>query len=255
MRAQVCLPILAFTVIGCADPIATLNKELEKQGYIAYTTPLRFAGTGTLIGGSPRAMNLIAPPERCFPGISGGDSPLRFRDDTTLPNSKANFLVNVSVSGDLFKALGSSAPTIRAGAALNVAQAIELEFDGVHVEYIDSIRLVEYYRTKISEECRLWLDDVGFISQAIVADKMRFSFYQKDGGKIQLTVDNIKNLLNISADASWEIERGSTIVITSPKYIGYQLGKLRKEDNGMSLRRASKVMLNHWIFTSVGIFH
>ncbi len=84
---------------------------------------------------------------------------------------------------------------------------------------------------------------------------MKFAFYDKTGGKIQITVDNIQQYLDLSAVGSWEIDQSSTLIINTPKYIGYQLGELREADNGLSLKRATKVIMNTWVFTDVGIFN
>jgi len=123
------------------------------------------------------------------------------------------------------------------------------------VEYIDSVRLVDFYQTQMSDNCRAYLNaGVGFVIQAIVVDKMRFSLFTKDGGQVELTLNNINQYLDISANTQWEIDQTASLVILTPKYIGYQLGELVEEDRGLSLRRASQVILNRWIFNDIGVF-
>ena len=47
------------------------HEEIARYGYINYTTPLQYAGTGTMIGGSPKTMELIAHPEHVFQKVVG----------------------------------------------------------------------------------------------------------------------------------------------------------------------------------------
>jgi hypothetical protein len=239
---------------GCGNPLQTFYDQLKQYGYIAYTTPLEVAGTGTLIGGTPKAMSIIANPNTCFPDVGPSGYALRFRDETVLPSTKAHFFVNTDIQVSFMKALATGAPSISAGVSLKNVSTMELEFQGVHVEYFDSVKLVDYYRNHMSAICQDYLDRVGFIIQAIVVDQMRFSLFTSDGGHVHLTVDNINQYLNISIDTEWEIDRTASLIIKTPKFIGYQLGELRKQDLGLSLRRATKTSLNTWVFTDIGIF-
>ena len=73
---------LFFLVTNCSHPIDYFYKEVRKYGYIHYTTPLRYSGTGTLIGGQPSSMKIISHPHTCFPEeIEGQKTNLRFKDE------------------------------------------------------------------------------------------------------------------------------------------------------------------------------
>lgn len=241
-------------LMGCGDPLNAFYTELKRYGYIPYTTPLEVAGTGTLIGGSPKAMSIVANPRTCFPEVGTGEDAIRFRDETVLPSTKEHFFVNTDIKFKFMKALGAGAPSIKAGLKLNNVQTMELEFDGVHVEYFDSVRLVSYYRTHMSDVCKEYLDKVGFIIQAIVTDKMKFTLFTKDGGRIQLTMENMNQYFDLAADIEWEVDRTSSLIIKTPKYIGYQLGQMRQKDNGLVLSRATQVLADKWIFRDIGVF-
>lgn len=255
MRTKVLMSLsIFFLLLGCADPLMSYYDQMKKIGYIPYSTPLQVAGTGTLIGGSPKAMEIIAHPSTCFPDIDMGSTKVRFRDDTVLPKTSVHFSVSTDLQFRFFKALSAGAPSIQAGVQVNEVGSIEMDFEGVHVEYLDSVRLVDFYRRHMSEICREYLNRVGVIFQAIVVDKMRFAFMSKNGGKIHISLDNINQYLDITADAQWQIDQNSTLVITTPKYLGYQLGALQEQDDGLSLRRATTVELNKWIFKDIGVF-
>lgn len=246
--------LLSLSMLSaCKDPLDAYYKQLKLYGYIPYTTPLAVAGTGTLIGGSPKSMAVIANPETCFPEIPG-EPRLRYRDDSTLPKTTVHFSVSTNVQVRFLKALSAGAPSIQAGLKLNDISNMEVDFQGVHIEYIDSVHLVDYYRQHVSNICKDYLDKVGFIIQAIVVDQMKVSLYTHDGGQFQLTVNNTNQYFDLSVDTEWEVDTTGSLIITTPKYIGYQLGQLREQDQGLSLRRATKTILNHWIFEDIGIF-
>jgi hypothetical protein len=82
---------------------------------------------------------------------------------------------------------------------------------------------------------------VGFISEAIKVDEMRFRFYSTNGAAINLTTLDPKTLIEIGLGTSWQISKSYELVITTPKYIGYRMGRLTRSDNGVSLCRANKV--------------
>lgn len=244
----------AFYFVSCSNPAGFLNNEIKRLGYIPYTTPLKHAGTGTLVGGSPNSMSIVAHPDSCFPVVMENNQRLRRRDDTSLPTRNEHFHVNGDIVVDVMDAIGNAAPTIGTNFRFKEVQSMELEFKGVHIEYLDSISLVNYYRNEMSWACQEYLDRVGFIIQAITADEMRFRFYKKNGGRIYLDVRNIEEYLDISLDIQWEITQNTTFIIKTPKYIGYQLGSLKRSDNGLSLLRASKTSFNKWVFKEVSVF-
>lgn len=249
--------ILIAGLFACSDgPMDFFNRQMQEYGYIAYQTPLQFAGTGTLVGGRPDALSIIAHPQTCFPSEVGGvRTGLRQRDESTLPTTHETITVEGGASVELFKALRVGSPSISAGTRLKEVSAIELSFNGVHIEYIDAIRLAEFYRQSLSDICKDYLDQVGFIIQAIRVDQMEFKFFKKDEGRIAITADNIEEFVDISADTSWHIERSGSLVINTPKYVGYQLGSLKREDQGLVLQRATTTRFNRFIFEPINIFN
>lgn len=245
--------ILLWSLIGC-NPIDPLYKEIKKYGYIPYTTPLQYAGTGTLVGGSPSSLSLIASPETCFPNqINGVPTNLRQIDDSTLPHTVYKVSANGNANIKLFNFLSIGNPIISAGAQFGIVKTTELSMEGVHIEYMDSIKLSEYY-PQMPAICREYLKHVGFIIQAIKVDKLSFKFYSSSGGAINLNLQNIQEIVNISANATWNIENSVTLNITTPKYIGYQLGKLQEQDQGLVLYRATRTVLNKFHFDPIDIF-
>ena len=67
-------------------------------------------------------------------------------------------------------------------------------------------------------------------------------------------MDNIKEIINIGVDLSWEIVNDVELVITTPKYLGYQLAKLQRQDNGIGLWRATRTRHDRFVFEWIKLF-
>ena len=246
---------LSFFLAACGNPIAQLKTQLKKDGYILYQTPLAEAGTGTLLGGAPSSMSIIAGPDTCFPEqMNGTSTQIRKTDAAAI----ANYSKTVSFAGnaavDLSKFMQTGNPLFNIGAGIDSSTTIELQFGGVQVEYLDSVLLESYYNTQMSGECKAMLNSAGFIIQALRVDKMQYAFNRVGNGYIQLTLDNVSQYFNIDANAKYHIEQNYLLTFDTPKYIGYQLGRLQTADKGISLERASTVVLNQYVFKSLSLF-
>ena len=104
------------------------------------------------------------------------------------------------------------------------------------------------------ETCREYLDDVGFVIQALITDSMKISIKKVGGLNIGLNSDNVADYFEFEAGVDWQIVDEYSIEISTPKYIGYQLGRLRLEDDGRVLYRAKTVEDDQFIFEAIGLF-
>ncbi len=238
-----------------ANPLHYLKREIKKSGYILFRTPLASAGTGTLVGGTPKAMSIVADPQTCFPYVVDGQpSLIRKVEETNLGSISQTTSFDGKVAVDLLKFMNTGNSIFTVGAGVNVVQSVVLEFEGAKIEYIDTILLLDFYQHHLSDSCKKILDSVGFIIQALRVDKMRYSFKDKSGAYLKLDMEGISKILNINADIKYHIEKDYTLVIDTPKYIGYQLGRLREKDEGTSLYRAQRTFFNRYLFRSISIF-
>jgi hypothetical protein len=240
---------------GCDGPLLAFKDEIRRSGHIPFENPLAFASTGTLVGGTPDRLQLIAPPETCFPSeVAGQPTRLRFVDNTALPRRSTMTTVGFSANVEVLGMLSTGNGGIGAGVDFQHVDRMELAFDGVHIEYMDSIRLTQFYRESLGDLCKDYLDRVAFVVQAIQAEKTSFKFYSKDGGGIRLSMENLKQFVDVSLDLRFEIINQLELVITTPKYLGYQLGKLQRSDQGLAFQRASRVRDGRFLFESIDVF-
>lgn len=219
-----------------------------------YQNPIAKAGTGTLIGGRPNSMMYVADPQTCFNDNYELPVQLRRIDHIELPDIAKTIKVEGGVNADLLNVLGTGEAPIRAGVGFNKVQTIELSFEDVQLEYLDSVAIKYYYDNVMDETCKDFLDQVGFIIQAIKVGKMRFVFTDKNGAKIELSTPVIEDILRLGVDIEYSIENRYSLIIETPKYLGYQLGQLRKSDNGYTLYRASTTKKNQYVFKSINVF-
>jgi hypothetical protein len=119
---------------------------------------------------------------------------------------------------------------------------------------MSSIDVTDWYQNGMSNTCKQYLNDVGFIIQGLKADTLKISFKKKSGLNINIDADNISQFIGISAGVQWEIVDNTTIIITTPKYVGYQLGRLRLTDEGRTLYRAVSVKDDKYLFESISVF-
>lgn len=239
---------------GC-DNVDSLRQKIKSLGYIYYETPLAQAGPGTLVMGGPKNLQFVTGPDTCFPReINGASTGLYYRDDTSIPETHYEATGSGNVAIKLINFMSQGNPMMEIGAGFSEVQKIDLKMDGVHVEYIDSIKLMHFYQHNLSVDCKTFLERVGFMIQALKVDRLTYEFYNKFGAKIELTLQGIKEILDIHADVKFEIVNQTQLVITTPKYIGYQLARLQAQDNGMAFFRATKTMLNKFVFKDMSIF-
>lgn len=249
--------IISFVPLftACGNTVKALEDQIEKFGYILFRTPVELSGTGTMVGGSPKSLSFVAGPQTCFPDpTQEGALPLRHVDNANLPSLNQSVSFEGNLKLEIIKFLGNGNGLFKVKSGFDTVSALEIEFGDAKVEYIDSVVLEDFYKEQMSESCKNFLDKVGFIIQALRVDTMKFKFKRSSGGYIDFSIDNIQEILDIAANVNWRIEQNTTLIITSPKYVGYQLGNLVRSTNGHSLYRASRTRGNKFIFENIGIF-
>jgi hypothetical protein len=255
MKIQIALCSLLFLLISCGNPVKVLKKEIKKSGHILYQNPLSHAGTGTLIGGPPKQMMVVADPQTCYPDeVDYVSTGLRRSEGSVLPNKYRNFNFDIKASADFLDMIANSGGLISAGVGFNMVHNMEVTFEDVTIEYIDSVRLYQFYNLQMDPICKDFLDQVGFIIQAIKIGKMSIKLYNKYGNNIELNVPVLESVFNLDVGLDWSLENRSSLVINSPHYVGFQLGKLTRSDGGMVLQRAAKTRGNKYVFQDVSTF-
>lgn len=248
------LMTLTLIFVSCGNPVKILKKEINKQGYILYQNPIEHAGSGTLVGGPPSHMMLVAHPQTCFPDTNEFEQGIRHNDPVVLPDIAKSITTSGNMNIELLDLLGTGSGVMEIGAGFDVVETIKLSFEDVSVEYLDSVMLKVYYDNMMDSVCKEFLDQVGFVVQALKVGKMKFEFTNNSGALIELTTPIIEDIVKLGFDVQWRIENKYSLVIETPKYLGYQLGQLRKKDNGFAFYRAATIKKNKYQFKSMNVF-
>ena len=249
MNTKRIVTTLALALLGTAcdtpisDPLTALNELVKPMGYIGWQNPLKNTNTGTMVGGRPSAVSFVAPASDCF-----GEQVRRYEDFSEYSTVKTyNFQGSLGF-------LLSGNPILSAGLGLNKNVFVHIELSGLTTEYMSSIDVTDWYQNGMSNTCKQYLNDVGFVMQALKADKLKITFAKKSGVAINLDADNISQYIGIAVGVDWSVEDNTTIVINTPKYIGYQLGRLRLDDEGRSLWRAMTTKDDKYVFERIALF-
>jgi len=226
------------------DPNKAIDGLVKDFGYIGYQNAVENAGTGTLIGGRPDAVSYVAHPDDCFD-----------REIITRHTDRSEYTRKYSYKfqGSLGFLLSGNF-ILGAGLSLKKDITVEIELSGLTTEFMSSIDVTDWYMNGMSETCRLYLNDVGFVIQALKAEKLSIAFKKVSGNSIGLNLDNVSEYVEFQTGVDWEIVDETRIEITTPKYIGYQLGRLRLEDDARSLWRAMSVVDDKYFFERIALF-
>ncbi len=226
------------------DPVSVINGLVKEYGYIGFQNPLKESKTGTMLAGRPTALSFVANHRECFPP----ESVERFEDFSNVEKK-----YTYTFQGGLgFLSQGN--PVVSGGLDLKSNIFVDIELNGLIIEYMSSVGVSEWYNNGMSETCKMYLNDVGFIIQALMTEKMTISLRDEKGVVIGLDANNVQKFLKFNLGVNWKIVDSYKVVIDEPKYIGYQLGRLRLEDNGRTLYRAMTVKDDKFVFESIGVF-
>ncbi len=249
-KALLSLPFLFLGFTSCEDaitddPVSALNGLVKEYGHIGHINPLDSSGTGTMLAGSPSTLAYIASAEECFPSDV---VPRQYDRQYFNRTYSYNFQGNLG-----FTVFGTA--LFSAGLGLDKSHNVQIQLNGLTVEYMSSLDITNWYVESMSDVCKLYLDDVGFIIQALITDSMTITISKVGGTNVGLSADNISDFIQFEAGVDWQIIDGYTVEINTPKYIGYQLGRLRLEDNGRTLYRAMTAENDQFVFESLSLFN
>lgn len=243
------LIFIALVLSACGSPRDALNKVIREKNFIPYEMPMPSTRVGTMLRGNNSEMYLVARPEKCFPDTA--PQPLRWIQPTDLPSEyrQLEFGFNLAIS-PIFST-GNFSLGFRASA--NDVKTVQIEFTNPSVEFLDESAFHIYYQQVMSEECKSLLTQYPFIGQGLRIESMSFVFKDSRGAAINLT-SRVGEIVDISPGVSWRIDRDYTLVITTPKYIGYRMAQLISSSSGVKLSYASSANSHgHWIFRDVDV--
>jgi hypothetical protein len=229
------------------DPVSALNGLVSPYGFIGFQNAMdrgdQGTHTGILVGGRPTSLAYVSSSDTCFPQ---NDFLPRYQDKANI-----NKTYNYSFQGNLgFLTLGI--PLISAGFGIQDSMTVNVELNGLVIEYVDSIDVTDWYREGMRNTCREYLEEVGFLIQTIHTDSMKLSIKRLGGTNIGLSADNVNDYFQFEAGVNWEIVDNYTIEISTPHTLGYQIALMKPEDNGQALYRAMSAKDDAFVFEKIG---
>ena len=240
-----------FLLSGCKNPETFYFKEVQNWGFIPFKNPINQLGVGTIFRGKPSKLTPIAPSIRCFPeSIQGVPTEIRWVTELDLPHTYRNMQIDFNVKLNSLMAMGT--PGIQFNLSMNKVNKVDLSVKGAQIERFDHLALQDFYQQAMTEECRIFVLKYPFTYEALKITSMSFVFLDQFGGKISLNATNISDFANIGADVIWNIENGYELVVTSPKYIGYRLVKLRETDDGWINLVSSSLKRDAFVWEELG---
>lgn len=229
------------------DPVSELNAIVKPLGFIGFQNAMERGDgdthTGIMIGGTPTSLSYVSNYNTCFPQI---DQLQRYQDKANINKS-----YSYTYQGNLgFLTLGI--PIVSAGLGLKDNMNVQIEINGLTIEYMDSIDVTDWYRDGMRDTCRDYLKNFGFFIQTIHTESMKLSIKRVGGTDIGLSADNVNDFFEFEAGVHWEVIDEKTVEITSPHTLGYQIALMRPQDNGQVLMRATHVEENKFVFEEIG---
>lgn len=231
MKRFLIFSTLAILLASCQNPQANFDQIILESGFIPFRNPLSDANVGTIVKGSPKSLLMIAPSERCFPStIDDHDTELVFINKTDLPDRYQEMTVDFSAQISSITENGN--PTVEFNTTFKRAKTVSIKFENAQIESLDEIAFEDYYLNLMSDSCKKLIHRTPFLVGALRVEKMNYTFKDEVGGSIQLNVNNIDEIVKLHAGVKWSIKNNYTLVIETPKYIGYRLAKISEKDLG-----------------------
>jgi len=193
---------------------------------------------GTIIKGNASTLITAVPSYRCFPEFIGDyATELVHVNKTDLPEKYQEFTMEFGTQLSALSENGN--PTFEFNANFKRAKTISVKFEGAQIESLDEFSFENFYLDAIPEACKKNLLRSAFVVGALKVEKMNFTFKDEYGAEIALDVNNIEEIVKFHAGVKYSVKNNYTLVIETPKYVGYRLAKISPRSDGLIQSYAS----------------
>ena len=138
---------------------------------------------------------------------------------------------------------GSGNPLFKFNYNSAIVSELNIELKGAKAILLNSRSFARFFHSELDEFCKYDLLEQGlfYISESLKVDQMKLSFTNSTGGKIELSAENLKEFINFESELEWEIVNNYELIVKSPKYIGYKIGKLEKKKGRIIMSESNLV--------------
>lgn len=222
-----CRIILGISLLGlvACNPRKELDNQIEDAQFIPHHLVVEDAMPGSLYDrGKPGDMVNLGTYDECF-----SPENLRTTGKVDMPVTKKKVTLNLDANLDLLTGPGN--PLLKFAAQHSSVKEVELEMGNVTYEKMSIRKVRNHFLRGMDDLCQSDLvNQLNFIVGALKVETLRFKFKSHQQGYVKLDVDKLEEIVDIELNANWEIENEYTLVINSPKYIGYHMAQMRKDE-------------------------
>lgn len=238
-------PFVALAV-SCGGQSASdfYHSKIKETEHIPYLTPMSFSGAGSFVFNKPSSLDVYLPPGNCIHHDIIQNRPLNDREreriGLALASQGANDIeLDNHAAREVFGLLGNGNIVIRIGVKFGDAERVYFKWEDPTINYIDDQSILDYFKYgDVDEGCYDIYRKYPFINSALKVDRLTFRFRNSRGGWMELTSENVGDIVEIGAGIDWEIENNTTLIIETPKHIGYRLGKFSFLGDSISVKHS-----------------
>ena len=218
---------------------------IQNQGFVPFVSPISNTLPGSLFAETSSESNLIsvAPYSECFEPKA-----LRYERELDLPSQTKKMKIKSNI--DLSQMTGTGNPLFKFNYNSSVVRELNIELKGAREILLNARYFARFFHSELDDFCKYDLIEQGlfYISESLKVEKMKMSFTNSAGGIIEISADNLNEFIEFESEVEWEILNKYELLVSSPKFIGYKIGKLERKDGLIIMSEANVVDGNSFTF-------
>jgi hypothetical protein len=234
-----------FIISACNNPQQNYFKMIKNQGFMPFIAPTTNILPGSLYSPISTEQDLITvgPYDECF-----SPQALRYDREIDLPSQTKKFKIKSNI--DLSQMTASGNPLFRFNYNSSIVSELNIEIKGGRTVMLNARAFARFFHSDLDDSCKYDLvkDGMYYISESLKVEQMKIIFTNSAGGKIEINSNNIDEFIELKAGVEWEISNNYELIVNSPKFIGYKLGKIEKVNNRIIMLEANSIDNGTFVF-------
>lgn len=248
--------LVFFMTLSCGGQSASefYHAKIKETDHIPYVTPMSYSSAGSFVFNGPSQLQVYLPPGPCISTDLIRSRPLDETGTSVFSlhqrdGSKNEIEVDNATARQVFDQLGNGSVVIKVGIRFGDADRVYFKWSEPTLNYIEPQALIQHFQhADMPSQCHEIYRKYAFTKSALKVDRLIFKFRDTAGGWIALTSENVGDMVDIGAGVEWHIENGTTLIIDTPKHIGYQLGKFSFLGDSINIKTAKEAKDDSFIW-------